>query len=67
MDNFLRCYVEKPYKQDIVIMDDDKKVYRVCSCIDLNWLTSGEKKGYYLTAKFLYQQEENNNDRTNNN
>lgn len=66
MDNFLRCYVKESYKQGTVIMDDNKKVYRVCSCVDLNWLTKGEKTGYYLTAKYLYQQEENNDRGINN-
>ena len=38
-------------------MYDDNNVFRVCSCVDLNWWAKGEKTGYYLTAKFLYKKD----------
>ena len=59
MQEYLRKNVKEFYKQKSLIIDNDKKVYEVVSCLDLKWLLKGRKKGYYLTAKYLYTEEKN--------
>lgn len=63
----MRCNVDRSYKQGTILMDKENKVYRVCSCVDLNWLTQGDKTGYYLTAKYLYTKDAQKNERRTNN
>lgn len=58
----MRCYTDKSYKQGTILMDNENKVYKVSSCVDLNWLTKGEKSGYYLTAKYLYTKDTQENE-----
>ena len=52
----IRQYVEKQYKQGTKIKDNATgKIYIVMSCIDLNWLTRGEKTGYMAVLKEVQQ------------
>lgn len=48
----IRQVVEKQYKQGTRLKDNGTgKIYIVMSCVDLNWLTRGEKSGYLAVLK----------------
>lgn len=52
----IRQYVDKQYKQGTKLKDNNtNKIYVVVSCIDLNWLTKGEKSGYMAVLKEVQQ------------
>ena len=51
------CYCDKSYKQGTLIIDVENNIYKVKSCVDLKWLTKGDKTGYYLTAVYLYKKD----------
>jgi hypothetical protein len=62
MRDLMQCYVDVLYNHGTLLIDEENKVYKVCSCLDMNWLTEGEKTGYYLTAKYLYTKDLKTND-----
>lgn len=48
-------YSDTNYKQGTKLKDNEtNKVYIVHSCVSLEWLTGGDKKGYYVTLKEYY-------------
>jgi hypothetical protein len=57
MEGYLRQNVEIKYKQNSLVMDENNRVFKVISCLDLKWLFKDKKTGYFLTAKYLYTEE----------
>jgi len=52
MNNTVRIHWDEQLKQGTKMKDtDSNKVYEVVSCIDLDWLSEGEKKGYMVALK----------------
>ena len=50
-----RLYSKKKYKYGTKFKESKTgKIYIVQSCIDLNWLTGGKRKDFYLTLKEVY-------------
>lgn len=48
----IRLHVDRKYKQGTrVKIEGENKVYEIISCVDLDWLTRGEKSGYLAVLK----------------
>ena len=52
----MRVYYDTKLTQGTKVKDEESgKIYEVLSCIDLKWLSQGEKKGYMLQLKEVLQ------------
>lgn len=52
----MQVYYDTKLTQGTKVKDEDSgKIYEVLSCIDLAWLSQGEKTGYMLTLKEVLQ------------
>lgn len=52
----VKIYSDKKYSQNTIVVDNEtRKLYKVLSCLDKDWLTKGKEKGYLVTLKEVRQ------------